>query len=399
MEQGIRPLSTRKDGRISNLVPFAVDTLPECLEQEPNNQLTSAQKVISPIIVNGRIDKPGDVDVFRFEGRAGDEIVAEVQARRLDSPVDSVLRLADASGKQLAFNDDYEDKGAGLKTHHADSYVRATLPANGTYCLHLGDTQNQGGPEYAYRLRLSPPRPDFELRVVPASISARPGMNIPLTVFALRKDGFANSIALFVKDAPEGFKLSGDRVPANQDKVRLTLSIPPVTQKEPLSLSLEGHAIIQGKGVWRAAVPSEDMMQAFAYRHLVPAKELKVAVAGRGTGKAPVRVLSDAPVKIPAGGTARVRLDVPVRAFAGAFQLELSEPPEGITIKDVAPAGFGSEIVLQTDATKVKPGLAGNLIINAYAGRGDATKKKGQANQRRAALGSLPAIPFEIVEH
>jgi hypothetical protein len=58
---------------------------------------------------------PGDWDVFRFEGRAGDDIVAEVYARRLDSPLDSVLKLTDDAGNQLAFNDDNEDKGPGLK--------------------------------------------------------------------------------------------------------------------------------------------------------------------------------------------------------------------------------------------------------------------------------------------
>ena len=156
-------------------MPFAVDTLPESLEQEPNNAPATAQRVTLPIIVNGRIDAPGDADVFRFEGQAGGEIVAEVQARRLNSPLDSVLQLTDAAGKQIAFNDDYEDKGAGLNTHHADSYLRATLPANGTFYLHLGDTQRKGGAEYAYRLRVSPPRPDFELRVVPSSLSIRGG--------------------------------------------------------------------------------------------------------------------------------------------------------------------------------------------------------------------------------
>ena len=40
-EPGIYPLSVRKEDRISNHVPFAVDTLPECLEQEPNNSIAS----------------------------------------------------------------------------------------------------------------------------------------------------------------------------------------------------------------------------------------------------------------------------------------------------------------------------------------------------------------------
>ena len=58
-----------------------------------------AQVTKLPRIINGRIGHPGDVDVFRFYGRAGEEIVAEVYARRLDSPLDSLLTLADAAGR------------------------------------------------------------------------------------------------------------------------------------------------------------------------------------------------------------------------------------------------------------------------------------------------------------
>ncbi|MCX6905361.1 MAG: peptidase, partial [Verrucomicrobia bacterium] len=328
-QPGIQAFSAGKDERVSNRIPFAVDTLPECLEQEPNNQPAGAQAVTLPIIINGRIDQPGDWDIFRFEGRAGSEIVAEVYARRLDSPLDSVLKLTDAAGKQLALNDDHEDKGLGLNTHHADSWLRATLPANGTYYLHLGDAQHQGGPEYGYRLRVSPPRPDFELRVVPSSINARGGGTVPIPVYALRKDGFSNEIALALKDAPRGFSLQGGTVPANQDQVRLTLSVPSMPQQEPFTLAVEGRALVQGQELTRPAVPAEDMMQAFAYRHLVPAQDLKVAVVGRYMAKTLVRILSESPARIPSGGTARVRMGTPTSAFTEKYQLELSEPPDG----------------------------------------------------------------------
>jgi len=43
----------------SNYVPFALDTLPQCLDKEPNDEPSKAQKVTLPIIVNGRADRPG----------------------------------------------------------------------------------------------------------------------------------------------------------------------------------------------------------------------------------------------------------------------------------------------------------------------------------------------------
>ena len=399
-EPGIHPLSVRKEDRVSNRVPFAVDTLPECLEAEPNNTIATAQKVTLPIIVNGRVDKPGDWDVFCFQGHAGDTVVAEVYARRLDSPLDSVLKLTDGLGKQLAFNDDHEDKGAGLDTHYADSYITATLPADGVFYVHLGDAQHQGGPEFAYRLRISSPRPDFALRVVPSSLSVRGGASVPLTVYALRRDGFTNEITLSLQGAPTGFKLNGAKVPANQDQVRLTLLAPPSPTEKPIPLAVEGSAIILGHTVVHPAVPAEDMMQAFAYRHLVPANELDVAVSGRFMNRMSLKILSATPVRIPAGGTARVRVSAPSSAFASRFQLELSEPPEGITLGKLFPVGEGAEFELSSDAGKTKPGLKGNLIVNILQGQGltAATKNKKQGNQRRAAVGTLPAIPFEIVQ-
>jgi hypothetical protein len=399
-EAGIYPLSVRKEDRVSNIVPFAVDTLPDCLEKEPNDSVATAQAVTLPIIVNGRVDKPGDWDVFGFQGRAGDTVVAEVYARRLDSPLDSVLKLTDASGKQLAFNDDHEDKGAGLDTHYADSYLMAILPADGMFYIHIGDAQRQGGAEYGYRLRISAPRPDFALRTVPSSLSVRGGASVPLTVYALRHDGFTNEITLALRNAPEGFKLTGAKIPAGQDQVRLTLLAPATPTEKPLSLVLEGRATIQGHAVVHAAVPAEDMMQAFAYRHLVPAKEMDVAVSGRFMNRMSLKILSAMPLRIPAGGTARVRVGAPSRGFVDRFRLELNEPPEGITLGKVSADDEGAEIELRSDAAKAKAGLKGNLIVNILPGQALAAtaKKKKQGNQPRTVVGTLPAIPFEVVQ-
>ncbi|MFH1969852.1 MAG: hypothetical protein ABIJ53_06000 [Verrucomicrobiota bacterium] len=276
---GVYPITTRgKDGFISNPMPFAIDTLPECLENEPNNTPRTVQKVMLPIIVNGRIDLPGSRDVFQFEGHAGDEVVAEVYARRLNSPLDSLLKLTDAAGNCLAFNDDHEDVGSGLNTHHADSYIRATLPTNGIYYIHLSDTQHNGGEEYAYRLRISAPQPDFALRVVPSSVNMRRKSAASLSVYAIRQDGFTGNIKLNLKNAPTGFEIKGGNLKGTQEMTRVTLKTSLTETKEPVSLIIEGRATHGGQKIVREAVPAEDRMQAFLWRHLVPAQELKVFV-------------------------------------------------------------------------------------------------------------------------
>jgi len=393
---GIRPLVVRQDERLSNEWPFAVDTLPELVEREDNNRPQTAQPVALPVLINGRVDAPGDADLFRFTGRAGEEVVAEVQARRLNSPLDSRLQVTDAAGQELAANDDCEDRGAGLTTHQADSYLRVRLPADGTYYVRLTDAPGQGGPEYGYRLRLGPPQPDFALRVVPSTLNARAGGSVPFTVVALRKDGCSNEITLTLKAAPPGFVLSGGRLPAGQDQVKCTVTAPWLAPDEPIRLEIEGRATIAGREVVHAAVPADDWMQAFFYRHLVPAQELRVAVT-RGFGRGGVKLLSPVPVKIPVGGTAVVRIDAPTRAFTEQVRLELSDPPEGIRLGRIAPAREGAEITLHAEAGKARPGATGNLIIRALAGRVGAPGK-AQRPGNRQFVATLPAIPFEVVE-
>jgi hypothetical protein len=288
-----------------------------------------------------------------------------------------------------------------LATHHADSLITFTLPARGTYYLHLGDAQQNGGAEYGYRLRISSPRPDFELRVVPSSISAAGGMTVPITVHALRKDGFSGDIALALKDAPRGFQLSGALVPAGADQVRITLTVPPQPQRDPLVVRLEGRANIQGREIRRPAVPAEDMMQAFAYRHLVVAGDLKVVVPRRGAFRAPARILGEPSLKVSAGDTVRlpVQLQIPPNNPFDKIRFELSAPPEGISLKEVLQVQDGMEIVLQCDAAKVKPGFKGNLIVNIIGERvPPAGNARGPANRQRISLGTLPAIPFEIIQ-
>ncbi|MDD4871994.1 MAG: PPC domain-containing protein [Kiritimatiellae bacterium] len=396
---GIYPVSVRKDDLVSNFAPFAVDNLPECVEKEPNSQHRTAQTLNLPVIVNGNIDHPDDRDFFKFEGKAGDEIIAEVNARRLNSPLDSKLVLSDSQGKEIVFNDDCEDKGSGLETHHADSCLRAKLPADGTYFVEIVDTQHQGSPEYAYRLRISAPRPDFVLRVVPSSINLRAGGTVPVTLYALRYDGFTNSITVALKDAPSGFRLSGTSISATQDQVRITLTAPPMPQKQPVQLNIEGRATIDGNVVVRPAVPAEDMMQAFAYRHLVPSKELRVGIGGRFQQRGVVKILSELPVKLPAGGTVGVKLNIPEKILVDRkVAFELSEPPAGITIQKILPSAASTEIILASESEKVKTGQKGNLIIKASAKRsGTPTKSKSKTNKQDSQMSTLPAVPFEIV--
>jgi hypothetical protein len=389
---GVFSLSVREQGVLSNPVRFALNSRASQREAEPNDA-SAAQTVTLPVVIDGRIDQAGDEDVFRFEGRGGDEVVAEVLARRLVSPVDSVLTLTDGSGRRLATNDDWDDKGSGLLTHHADSRLCVTLPADGTYFLRMADTQKRGGPDYGYRLQIGPPQPDFELRVVPSAINLRAGATVPVTIHALRRDGFGGEIVLGLQNAPAGFALGGARIPAQQDSVRVTLTVPANAREGARPLTVLGAATILGRDVVHRAVPADDRMQAFAYRHLVPARELRVSVAGRGST---LRLEERPPVRFAADGTARIRISTPGLKQVGTLSFALMEPPEGLSVRRFQRRGESTEVEFVADLAKIKPGTQGNLILQAYGERRGAGGAKNKQAPARNVLGILPAIPFEM---
>lgn len=237
------------------------------------------QRVRLPALVSGVIDPAGDRDAFSFTGKRGERLVIAVSARRLGSPVDSVLELFDPRGRRIAANDDAQDSAWGLSTHDADSSIAATLPMDGMYVVRVSDAQRKGGGEYGYRLRIGPPAPDFELRVTPSAIGGAPGASVTVSVEIRRIDGFDGAVALSLKDAPRGFALSGV-VPAGGQKAAATLTIPRA-RRQTFRLAVVGTATIGGRTVSREAVAADDMMQAFFYRHLVAADGLYVTVRGR----------------------------------------------------------------------------------------------------------------------
>ena len=79
------------------------------------------------------------------------------------------------------------------------------------------------------------------------------------------------------------------------------------------------------------------------------------------------------------------------------IQIELSDPPEGITVGSVSRTDRGVALSLKGDAAKAKPGLKGNLIANVFQKRTE-TNKEGKTREYRTFMGPLPAIPFEVVK-
>jgi hypothetical protein len=85
----------------SNPRAFHVGALAEIGEVEPNNSTSQAQAVALETTVNGAVSGGADVDCFKIAGKAGQRFFVDCQAQRIDSRLDAVLVLSDASGVEI----------------------------------------------------------------------------------------------------------------------------------------------------------------------------------------------------------------------------------------------------------------------------------------------------------
>jgi hypothetical protein len=84
-----------------NSKSVVVGEFPEIIESGSNDDVAGANNVSLPTTINGRIDQPGDSDVFRFRATKGQRLIIDVNARRLGSPLDSHIEILDSAGQPL----------------------------------------------------------------------------------------------------------------------------------------------------------------------------------------------------------------------------------------------------------------------------------------------------------
>ena len=129
---------------VSNLLRFAVSSLAEVVEREPNGS-GAAQKVTLPSTLVGALGAAGDVDAYEFRGRAGEDMVFQVVARPLGSRLDSIVRLFDARGQLLGTSNDVDLSRDSVLTHR--------FTETGAYTLTIEDMEHGGAANgFAYRI-------------------------------------------------------------------------------------------------------------------------------------------------------------------------------------------------------------------------------------------------------
>lgn len=220
------------------------------VEQEPNDTRDKATAFTAPLALAGVISKPGDIDTFKFTAKKGQVFDVRVLARQLRTPLDSVLEVHRMGGAGVGGNDD---------SGGPDSYLRFQAPEDDTYVITIRDHLQQGGPDYAYRVEVTPVKPTLTMglperqQYVAHTVSVPQGNRTAFLVSGSRGD-WGGDLTVDFQGLPGGVKFETIPMKANRDFIPVVMSadaaaasagatVDVIGRPADANLKLEGHLV------------------------------------------------------------------------------------------------------------------------------------------------------------
>jgi hypothetical protein len=253
----LRPYDATGGG---NLRPFLVGTLPEVNEVEPNDEPSKPQKLpAAGVVVNGRLQRNGDVDCYAVPLTKGQTLIANLEAHTtLRSPMDGVLQIVSTDGFVLAQDND---------TRGLDPRIVFTAPVEGTYVVRVfafpatpdSSIRFSGGDAFIYRLTVTTGGfADF-----PLPLAVEQGKSATVTLTGWNLPDSARAIAVQANDL---------------DAEEVTVCHPDVAN--PVRLRVEPHRTFDATGLKPVPTPLRSPVSVTA-RVEKPGGAVQFAVLGQ----------------------------------------------------------------------------------------------------------------------
>jgi hypothetical protein len=223
-------------------LPFRLsETAVNVIEAEPNDTPTQATLGTLPCAFNGVIEKPADIDHFKFAAKKGQVLDVHCYARRLGSALDSLMYMGLMGQGAFIGNDDAVGP---------DSYFRATIPQDGEYWISVTDHLKKGGPAYTYRIEITPVEPKLVLNAPPfaqftqerQAYAVPRGNRFATFVNATRQD-FGGDVNVQAVGLPPKVTVATETMAANMSQVPMVFEAAPDAPLGTARLSYTGtHA-------------------------------------------------------------------------------------------------------------------------------------------------------------
>lgn len=333
----------------SNLVSLLVTHLPVA-NVEPSvfpatseTPTANAKPISVPGCVCSWIASSNQTQCFTFHATKGENWSFETAAERLDSRMDTMLRLFDAKGNKIAENDD------AIGT---DSHIDWTAPADGDYTIQVTDRTGQYGETYYYALTIQPNRPDFNLRLDPDRAMIAPGNRTAWFVLLDRKNGFNGPVTINVSGLPQGVSASPLTIPPGLGQGVILLSAASDAKQDASLVTVEGTAQIQEPNAQMQQVTKKAQDQTEIYipggaRGLYPVETAGVAVTDPNDLQVAV---ANPNITIQPGGTAKIEVTITRRPdYKQPVTLDLRINHLGGVYTDPLPPG----VRIESDAVTI----------------------------------------------
>ena len=345
------PLLVEQNGQVTpSPVHFRVSPFPNVLEAEPNDDAKTASVAAGdvPLGLNGVITKPGDVDFFKFHAKKDQALDIHVYARRVRSPLDPLMDLCDGNGKLIASNDDAVGP---------DSYLRWQVPADGDYLVDVRDHLREGGPDYVYRIEITPVAPSIGVSIplVSANSQERQALVVPkgnryaTLVRAVRSD-VGGELLISADGLPEGVSLTAGPMAANADVVPVVFEATPTAPTAGRICDLRAAPVDPNTKAASVFSQAADLVVGANQVAFYQAKVNKLAVAV--AEEVPFKLELVQP-KIPLVQNGQMQLKVVAErktGFTGSIHLKLPFAPPGVGAGELDIPGDKSEALLQINA-------------------------------------------------
>jgi hypothetical protein len=148
-----------------------------------------------PLVYSGHVSQPGEIDHCEFAVIEGTTYQLRVHSQELGYSLDSMLRVLDEEGAEIARNDD-------RSRSEYDAALQFQSKRTGQVRAEISDLADSGSWRHAYSLIVRALEPEVDLRL-PAdhfALQAGSSLEIPLTIE--RRNGFDHALELVAEDLP-----------------------------------------------------------------------------------------------------------------------------------------------------------------------------------------------------
>jgi hypothetical protein len=194
-----------------SVAPGAIADIPVIrIDDDPHGASSAPVPITLPVMLEGSIENPGDIDRVKFQVKGGDRVAVEVQTPGKTIPqFNPYLRIVSIDGDEAFTNVHSRVNTCGdTIIKQVEPKTTYSFPRDGEFILEIRDiTHAYGDKSLAYRVLLRPQIPHMgEVRLGEDQINLVAGEFTKLSVDTDQEEGFDGQIALTVEGLPTGVK-------------------------------------------------------------------------------------------------------------------------------------------------------------------------------------------------